>query len=165
MRGMRKGVIFSMSTLTLFLLPPPGTHHWSHAPHDPSMLLPVDLDWDPREGLIIECKNVQNLHTCQHVMARRRAHITLAQEISCSPLRFLKGVANAARQLVASQVDPNFTHLTGGVGAIGRQTVQVFEIPPVTPSFADFCKRGRVIHVGLGCSKTSRLRLRLHQWP
>ena len=93
-------------------------------------------------------------------MARRRAHITLAQEISCSPsqVAFLKGhFANSGRQLVASQVDPNFTHLTGGVRAIGRRSVKVFEIPPITPSFADFCKRGRVIHVGLGCSKTSRV--------
>ena len=93
-------------------------------------------------------------------MARRRAHITLAQEISCSPsqLNHLKiFFADAGRELVASQVDPNFTHLTGGVGAIGRKDVQVFEIPPITPAFADFCKRGRVMHLGLGCSKTSKV--------
>ena len=30
-------------------------------------LLPTVLDWDPNDGLILECKNVQNLHA-YHVL-------------------------------------------------------------------------------------------------
>ena len=53
-------------------------------------LLPEALDWDPSEGLIVECKYVQKLQTYHQVMARRRAHIILAQEVSCSPTQIAK---------------------------------------------------------------------------
>ena len=83
------GLPFPRLTLRLLLmrLPPPRVQSDCPAPAPPPCVLPAcpsatgptpaQLDWDPKHGLILECKNLSSLASYWQVFADRKAQVSL----------------------------------------------------------------------------------------
>ena len=72
---------------------------------------PAQLDWDPKHGLILECKNLSSLESYWQVFADRKAQVSLLQELSCTPsqlLRIKAKLKKRSRGVVGTRVDPNY---------------------------------------------------------
>ncbi len=135
-------------------------HHEPQGSDEPQCReLPYDEpDTQPGRGIsVIEVKNITCLNTHAVGLAKRRADFTLVQEHAADKFEAAKFKAefrSAHRKaLELSPCDPSLSKASGGEGAKASMEDSLFTLDPITDSFKDVCKTGRVMLVAFGNGK------------
>ena len=128
--------------------------------HQPGPQQPLPPHWIRSEGPIIEVANITSMDTHVETLVHRHADFTFFQEHSAPPAAWPRLCAlhqEQKRKVHFGPLDPNASHLLGGVGCSTKATNIMHPVKPITEAFRQAVETGRVMHYAIALGKGSKL--------